>query len=353
MSAYFNSQALIIARESRGRSQTDVGAAASVSQRLISKAEADLHIPSKTQLARIAEYLDYPVEFFSEPGQLRDGASVCHYQRKTLPAGVLSRANAIMFVRNVNVQRMLNGLEIAGPRQFHTLEVEEFGNPTAIARALRTAWRIPDGPITNLISLIESAAGVVILSPFGNRKLFGMSCWPTQHHPLFYMNSEISMADLRWTLAHEVGHLTMHASPTAADPEAEADEFASEFLMPGAQIAPDLRRLRWESLGPLKLHWRVSMKTLIRRADSLGCITRDDAIRLYKRYSAHGFNASEPYEIPRESPTLLARAAEVHFKQHGYTVAELRRAVCLSNPADFAEVTTVSLSKGNLSVVRG
>ncbi|MDP9091687.1 MAG: XRE family transcriptional regulator [Actinomycetota bacterium] len=354
MNAYFNSQALIIARESRGRSQTEVGSAAGITQGLISKAEADLFVPNEAQLERIAKFLEYPVEFFSEPGQLRDGASVCHYhrKRKTLPAKILSRANAMMFVRNVNVQRMLNGLEIAGARQFHTLEVEEFGTPTAIARALRTAWRIPDGPISNLIGLIESASGIVILSPFGNRKLFGMSCWATRHHPLFYMNSEISMADLRWTLAHEIGHLTMHAAPTAADPETEADEFAAEFLMPSAQIAADLKALRFESLGPYKLHWRVSMKTLIRRAESLGCIGRDDATRLYKRYSAHGFNASEPYEIPRETPTLLARAAEVHLGEHGYSVSELRRAIRLTNPDDYAEVTTMPPSRGPLSVVR-
>lgn len=354
MSDNFNSQALIIARESRGRNQTEVAEAVGVTQGVISKAESDLHSLTKDQLTKVADFLEYPVKFFAESGQLRDGASICHYhrKRKTLPAKVLNRVNATMFVRNVGIQHLLNGVEIEGPRTFHTLDIEEFGTPAAIAHALRVAWRIPEGPIPNVTRLIESAGGIVILSPFGHRKLFGMSCWPTRSHPLFYMNSEISMADLRWTMIHELGHLTMHSSPTAGDPEKEADEFAAEFITPAAQIAPDLHGLQFDSLGPLKLHWRVSMKTLIRRAADIGAISREDAVRLYKKHSWHGYNAAEPYEIPAETPTLLSQASQVHLTEHGYTEDELRRAIRVKTDDDFREITGVHPARGRLSVVR-
>lgn len=353
MSSTFNSQALIIARESRGRSQAEVANAAKLTQGAISKAETDVLPLSADQIERVAVFLDYPPSFFSEPGQLRDGASICHYhrKRKTLPAKVLNRVNATMFVRNVNIRHMMNGLEFTPSRQFHALDIEEFGSPTAVAQALRRSWRVAEGPIPSMVTLIESAAGIVVLAPFGHRRLFGMSCWPTQDQPLFYLNSEIPMADLRWTMAHELGHLTMHGTPSANDIEKEANEFAAEFLTPAGSVAPDLRGLRWESLGPLKLHWRVSMKTLIHRAESLGCISREQAQRLYKRHSAHLFNTSEPYEIPAETPSLMASAAKVHLEDHDYTPEQLRAAIRLSTDADYQEVTRLSATKGRLSVV--
>lgn len=349
-----NSQALILARESRGKSQTDVANGAGVSQELISKAENDIRNLNQEQVEKIGKFLDYPTMLFYEPGFLRDGTSTClyHRKRKTLPAKVLSRVNARMLVRNINVNHILNGIELIAPRQFSTLDVDEFGSPTEVARALRNAWRVSDGPIVNMVALIESAGGVIVMAPFGHRKLFGMSCWTSNSHPLFYLNSEISMADLRWTIAHELGHLVMHGFPTAGDIEAQADEFAAEFLTPAATIKPDLKGLTIENAGRLKMHWRVSIKTLIRRADSLGCITREYATRLYKQYSARGFNTAEPYLLQAEMPTLLNRVIQVHMNDHNYTQAELLKAIRLSNDDDYREVGGMPTGKGGLSVVR-
>lgn len=354
MTDHANSQALIVARESRGKSQAEVASATGITQGAISKAENDTLALTHVQIQRIAAYLDYPPSFFYEPGRLRDGASMCHYhwKRKTLPAKVLNRVNAAMFARNVNVRHLMNGLEIVGPRRFHALDVDEFGSAEHVARALRTAWRVPDGPIRNLVELVESAGAIVILAPFGHRKLFGMSCWPTSDYPLFYMNSEISMDQSRWTIAHELGHLTMHGTPTAEDIEIEADCFAAEFLMPQASIATDLHALTIDRLGPLKLHWGVSMKALIKRAEQLRSVTREDALRLYKAYSARGFNAREPYALATEAPTLMARAIKVHLEQHGYTTKELRDAMRLLSDDDFQEIAGSPTKVRRLSVVR-
>ena len=349
-----NSQALIIARESRGKSQIDVANATGVSQGHISKAENDVYGLSIDQLERIANYLEYPLAFFFEPGFLREGTSTClyHRKRKTLPAKVLSRINATMLVRNINVQHIMNGIEVVGQRQFYNLDLDEFGSPAAAAKSLRAAWRLPNGPIVNMTALIESAAGVIVLAPFGHRKMFGMSCWTRSGHPLFYLNSEIPMADLRYTIAHELGHLTLHNVPSAGDIEAEADEFAAEFLTPAASIAPDLKGLTINNAGRLKMHWRVPIKMLIRRADSLGSITRDQATRLYKQYSARGFNAGEPYPIATETPTLLTRAIQVHLQDHKYTKDELFEAIRLTTEDDYRELGGMSPGKGGLSVVR-
>jgi Zn-dependent peptidase ImmA (M78 family)/transcriptional regulator with XRE-family HTH domain len=349
-----NSQALIIARESRGKSQDDLARATGVSQGHISKAENDVYNLDPSQIERIAKYLEYPVDLFYEPGFLREGSSNCLYyrKRKTLPAKVLTRINASMMVRNINVQRILNGIELIAPRQFHTLDMDEFGGPVPAARALRNAWRLPDGPIVDMVALIESAGGVIVLAPFGHRKLFGMSSWTPHGSPLFYLNSEIPTEDLRYTMAHELGHLTLHGMPSSGDVEAEADAFASEFLTPAAAIAPDLKGLTIDKAARMKMHWRVSIKMLIHRAESLKSITRDQAVRLYKAYSARGFNTAEPYKIPTETPKLLSRAIEVHLKDHKYTHADLLKAIKITKDDDYREVGGMPPGKGALTVVR-
>lgn len=353
--AVVNSQALIIARESRGVSQDELATKTEISQGAISKAENDALSLSPEHVGKIANVLDYPASFFYEEGRLRDGASMCHYhlKRKTLPAKVLNRVNATMFARVVNVRHMMNGLEIDGPRKFHAMDVDEYGSPAAVARALRTAWRLAEGPIADLTGLVESAGAIVVLADFGHRKLSGMSCWPSEGLPLFYLNSEMSTADLRWAIAHELGHLTMHGVPSADDIEKEADAFAAEFLMPALSIAPELKSLTFQRLGPLKLKWRVPMRAFITRAAELDQVTPQDSVRLFKLYSARKYASGEPYDIPVERPTLMARAAQIHLTEHEYTIDQLREAVRVSSVADYAELTGLPAGPPKLSIVAG
>lgn len=328
-----NPEALIIGRESRGRSQKEVADAAGVTQGLISKAENGLVNISPDDLARVAEYLHLPSRFFYEPGRLREAGSAClyHRKRKTLPAKILRRLDARMYVRNSNTRRLLNGLNIEGDRSFHTMDPDEYGgSPVEVARALRSAWKLPDGPIPNLTTLIESAGGIIVAEDFGNRKLFGMSCWLSTGRPLFFLNAAMPIADLRWTIAHELGHLTMHATAPDGDPEAQAEAFAGEFLAPESLFRPSVRKLTFDKLGQLKAYWRISMKAIIKCSEAIGAIDRRAAVRLYKQHSARGYNNIEPYPVPPEEPTLIKQAIQVHLQQHGYTREELAEAALLT-----------------------
>jgi Zn-dependent peptidase ImmA (M78 family)/transcriptional regulator with XRE-family HTH domain len=332
-----NSEALIVARESRGRTQKEVADAANVTQGLISKAEHGIATIAPSDLAKIAGFLDYPIRFFYESGRVREAGSAClyHRKRKTLSATLLKRLEARMFVRNLNMSKLLDNIEVQGDRTFYTMDPDEYcGSAIEVARALRAAWRIPEGPIPNLTALIESAGGVVLAEDFGTRKLFGMSCWTRNGHPLFFLNSAMPMEVLRWTLAHELGHLTMHATAPDGDPEEQADAFAGEFLAPESLLRPDLRKLDFNRLATLKSYWRISMKALIKRAQVVGAIDASAATRLYKQYSVRRYNVQEPYPLVPERSTIIAEAIRVHLEEHEYTAQELAEAVLLT-PDEF------------------
>jgi Zn-dependent peptidase ImmA (M78 family) len=76
---------------------------------------------------------------------------------------------------------------------------------------------------------------------------------------------------MRFTLAHELGHLVMHHDQPTQSMEQEANEFASAFLMPARDIRPHFaRRVDLRLFAELKPVWRVSMASLLMRARSLG-----------------------------------------------------------------------------------
>jgi Zn-dependent peptidase ImmA (M78 family)/DNA-binding XRE family transcriptional regulator len=331
---------LNVARDSRGRTQEELADVAGVTQGLISKAEKGAATLGSREIAAIAEFLDYPPQIFYEPGRIREVGSPClyHRKRKTLPAKVLKKLDARMYVRNLNIRKLFDGLELEGDRMFHTLDPDEYGaSLVEVARALRAAWRLPEGPIRNLTGLIESAGGIVIKEDFGNRKLFGMSCWTTRGHPLFFLNAGIPTDDLRWTMAHELGHLTMHGTPSSGDPEAEADAFAGEFLAPQALFRHDVRNLTFDRLPNLKSYWGMPMKGIIKRAQAIGAIDRQSAVRLYKQHSSRGYNSAEPYELPAENPTLARSAVDVHLGDYDYSPEELAAAIYLNAREFYSE----------------
>ncbi len=229
-----------------------------------------------------------------------------------------------MFLTQLQVATLMRDLEIEAANQFMTLDIEDYeADPRKVAQIVRRLWRVPPGPIRNLVRLIESAGAVVTFRDFGTPKLDGMSCWPKGCPPLFFVNSQIPMDRARFALAHELAHLVMHATPPAGDPEVEAQEFASEFLMPAADIAVDLRDLRVGKLPSLKAHWGTSMQAIIQAASSLGFASPGKVKSLYVQLSRQGYRTSEPFPPPQEEPTILRDALRVHQLDHKYDIEDL------------------------------
>ena len=107
--------------------------------------------------------------------------------------------------------------------------------------------------------------------------------------PVFFVNESIPGDRERFTLCHELAHVVLHHKP-AKDPEAEADRFASEFLMPANEIRAELSRLTIEKAADLKIRWKVSMQAIIRRARDLRAIDQDRYTNMMKRMSRIGLS---------------------------------------------------------------
>lgn len=123
----------------------------------------------------------------------------------------------------------------------------------------------------------------------------------------------------RLTVAHELGHLTLHASvampnsPEAArEVERQAFRFGAAFLAPAEAMYEELEelggRVTLKTLAEIKSRWGVAIKMLIGRFRDMGVIGEDQARSLYKQISARGWNKGEPVHVGNEDAIWLGEA---------------------------------------------
>lgn len=116
-------------------------------------------------------------------------------------------------------------------------------NPIEMAKLAREKMNLSsDEPIRDICSLIESRAGIKIYAKeFFSDSFFGLSLFDNKEDRVIVVNTwnKISVERRKFTVAHELGHILLHEQSfqekiTDEDEqeEAEANRFASYFLMP-------------------------------------------------------------------------------------------------------------------------
>jgi Zn-dependent peptidase ImmA (M78 family)/DNA-binding XRE family transcriptional regulator len=322
-----NPDMIQLARESRGLNRTELAQAIDVTQPYISQIETGQRSPSDEVMERICTTLKYPMAFFTQRDDvLGIGMSVFFYRKKaSTKVADIRRLEAEVNIRCLQVRRLLSEVDIETPMRITSLDIDEHGGDAEkIAALVRASWRLPVGPVKNLVRAIEKAGGIVFKFPFGSHEIDAVSQWPVDTPPLFFVNSHAPADRMRFSLAHELGHVVMHQ--TASDTmEDEANRFASEFLMPSKDIASDLSGMTLGKAASMKPLWRVSMAALIRRARDLGRLSQQDYQRLMRRLSTTGQRKREVVDIPGEDPQLLRQIIGALSDSCGYNQNDLAR----------------------------
>ncbi len=318
-----NREMLILARESRELTQRELAERIGIRQSKVSKFEAGFLIPTDDELRRLSSVLDYPLQFFEWGDRVYGFASHEMFHRiRQVPAKTLAMIHAQMNVRRMQVERLLRSVEIDG-EGFRHIDPDEFdGNIQEIARAVRASWHLPPGPVRNLTQSIESAGAIVIPHDFKTRLIDAVSQWIPGLPPMMLVNTTFPMDRLRYTIAHEVGHLIMHRT-IGPDAENEANTFAAELLLPSDNVKPDLFNLSLPVMASLKEYWGVSMAAILKRAGDLGCITPRHARTLWMEMSKLGYRRHEPGTVPTERPALIYELLRVHQDSLDYSLEDL------------------------------
>jgi Zn-dependent peptidase ImmA (M78 family)/transcriptional regulator with XRE-family HTH domain len=337
--AVFNREMLTLARESRDLTQTrfaeeELG----ISQAEVSKYETGVKVPLPSMELHMAARLRYSPEFFYLNESIRAFGSGCVYHRKRQSATEtkLQHLLALINVKRVQVKQLLKAVNVRTVSGFEPLDIDEHkGGGAEVAKKLRAAWHLPPGPVQNLIRAVEDAGGFVIQCDFGTSKVDALSQSLPGSPPVFLINNAIPTDRMRFTLAHEIGHIVMHRFPTE-NMEREADQFAAEFLMPELQIKPQLTYINLPKLASLKPYWRVSMNSLLYRAAEVGAIDSRQKSYLWMKMGQAGYRKNEPVPIVPEEPNAVAELLALHSGPLAYTPQDID--VLLCEPGAFAEL---------------
>jgi Zn-dependent peptidase ImmA (M78 family)/transcriptional regulator with XRE-family HTH domain len=330
MDSQFNGEMVQLARDLRGWSQAELAHTAGLTQGYISQIEHGEKLATDERIGALAAALKFPREFFHLPERnLGLGVSVLFYRKRAgTQVADLRRLQAQANLRAIILGRLLHDVQFRCPYSIQALDIDDFGGGAAEMAALtRASWHMPLGPVSNLMGVIERAGGIVFKFPFGTRDIDAMSRWADNLPPLFFVNAESPAERIRFSLAHELGHVIMHrrASETI---EEEANEFAAEFLMPSKDVYPDLAEMSVRKAASLKGYWRVSMAALVKRARDVGRIDQATYQRLFRALSAMGYRKKEPFPIPHEEPTALPKLLNA-LDAGGLSLADQARRSCI------------------------
>jgi Zn-dependent peptidase ImmA (M78 family)/transcriptional regulator with XRE-family HTH domain len=321
------------AREICGLTQTQLAQRIGVKQPAIAQYESEQITPLQETLEAIAKETGFLPSFFEqEPIDFPLG-SLCFRARNSLSKRERDQAYQCAKTMFEVILRVAPILRIPRP-QLPIIQEK----PITAAKVVRTAFGLsPDTPVKNLIRLLEKNGIIVITLPLFLRRLDAFSTWAKHktERPIIILTSGNQSDRVRFSVAHELGHLVIHqpARGQLKKIEKEANEFAAEFLLPKDAMRNELvPPITLSRLAKLKLRWGTSMSFLIYRAKQLNIISERQKTYLYEQMSIRGWRKREPsnLDIPAETPVAYRKMIELAYedmKQYANaTHATLQRA---------------------------
>lgn len=328
-----NENLLTAAREAVGLTQAQlaarltelVGGGQPVSQGYVSRAEKGALTVTGERLALFAEALQVTPGLLGSDARVWSLGDGClyHRHRRSTRASALRRLHAQVNMVHIHLTRLASavGWELPG---FTWVPVRTggFDGSADVARRVRESCDIGSGPVPSVTAVAEQMGALVVTLPLGGREVDATSLHPPGEPPLFVVNSDAPPERQRFTLGHELGHVTCDPS-SGSDPEETAHRFSAELLAPAHELYMDLKAadITPARLLELKRKWLISAAALLYRAHDLAVIRESQYRRISAQISALGWRTSEPGPLPTEHPALVPELVLAAIKTTGSTEA--------------------------------
>lgn len=294
-----------------------------VSAQVIHKYELGKAQPGSDVLIKLAKALGVKVEFFfrpeaasvtlSEPAyRKRSRASAKHQQ--SIHAKAKEWVEKYIAVESLFPEHRFSAFKLPkeSDRAIHKLDdIEPF------ARNLRKQWALGIDPIEKLSEVLEDR-GVKVVMIDADGEVDGLSCWANETIPIVLVKKNQPSDRLRFSMAHELGHLLLLPSKSV-DPEKAADRFAGAFLVPAEAARAELGEHRSSfslyELITLREKYGMSVQAWVYRAHDLGIISDSFFVQVFRHLKQRGLYNKEignplPAEHPRRFERLVVQAAK-------------------------------------------
>jgi len=323
-----------------------------ITSRSVQNYETGASTPDSETLAKMAELLNFPQQFFyieeTMPTIGEHAASFRSLSKMTeaMKNCALS-AGAIAFKINEWIEKRFNLPQADLPDLSDLL-------PEEAAATLRRMWGLGNAPIPNMIHLLESK-GIRVFSLAEEAREVDAFCTWYDSKPFVFLNTIKSGERSRFDAAHELGHLVrdvysmQHGEAHGPEMERQADAFAAAFLMPKESVVtnrPPAFTIKY--LLKLKHYWGVSLAALAYRYNALGQVTEWTYRNLCIEIAQNGYRTNEPEPMERERSQLLTKVLDF-LQSQKLGRGEIAKSLCIS----VDEINALTFKLTRLSVVSG
>ncbi len=305
------------ARKAAGLSMSALAQEVGVSANAIKKYEHGENMPSSGKMLKLAKALNVRTEYFFRPVKV-DLKGVEYRKRANTPQKLLDQINGDVMEQ---AERWVELLELYPDS---VKPVPQFSLPDnlpdlvstpedieKLAELMRAEWQLGLNPIPDMIDTLESKGAMIISTSIEVNKKFDGLAGSIENTPVIVISSHQPGDRQRFTLAHELGHLVLHARlAEGLDEEKACHHFAGAFLLPRQALIQHLgghrQAIEAQELFILKQEFGLSMMAILMRAGQCDIVSSNLQKNYFMQFNKLGWRTKEPGEqYPNEETWLF------------------------------------------------
>jgi Zn-dependent peptidase ImmA (M78 family)/transcriptional regulator with XRE-family HTH domain len=286
------------ARQLRGITMDELGSMINFSKQAISHYENGVRYPDSSTLLAISEALNLDVDYFYSDCNVnfklnkvsyREGLELDYKQKQDVEDLTSSLLNDYLELESIAKELVVfdNPLE--------DMVICDIEDAEKAAKQLRKKWKLGEGPISNITSLLERKGIRIIKVDFGfHYNHEGLSGWAEDNKvPVIILNAkQQDLSRMRFTILHELGHLLLIMQENLDEELVEkiCDAFAGAVLLPADILTQEFGKNRTAITMPelrrIKELYGISIAAIMVRAKVTKLISWD----AYKKWKASDFS---------------------------------------------------------------
>lgn len=300
-------------RLKKNMSKKELADSLGVSAMTISNYESGKRMPDIDVIKKIAEILGIKVtdfmatrnyELVFQHNEFRKHSDLSQSEQEFVQESVEE-----YFARFFDAVECLGGNPLPDPPKCHGIKYT--GDYEADSQALRKHLDLPkDGPIDELISILENKGIIVFEIEIDNDHFSGMNGM-VNDHPYIVINKSITPERKRTTIVHELSHIMFDWGKTSEkECEKSCTGIAGAFLITKDDLLRELGPKRTRFTKDMELvcvEYGISIYLLVKRAAQVSIISSSLERGFYIKANKMHLRENEPRRVRGEEQPLLFR----------------------------------------------
>lgn len=339
------------AREARGLTLEAFADELSVTKQAIAQYETGQTTPGGDTFARMIGLTALPPSFFvTQRDRSLHGSPFWRGLKRMEQHHRRRVARRMEWARDIAayVERFVEVPPVNLPKIDFDYERENIEHIETAAELLRDFWGLGRGPIRGLPLTLEKNGIVLIREAVECADMDAVSCWQGGRPFLLFSADVESGPRCKYNLAHELGHIVLHAGVEVTMRnldriEKQANRFAGAFLLPRESFSQEVLGTSISYFRTLKQRWGVAIAAMGYRCKDLKILSQNQYAYLLKQMNALRIRKSEPLDdlFPVDNPSLLAGSIQM-ILDHGVQTREQLEGALQLNLRDVESLCGVS-----------